>query len=109
MRKLHISGKVDENYRYCMQALERASELVRKKQANGELVTRFHVIWNFEGFSLEQHGCLQCKSELRSSEYHNSSSHFGVHFGHASSLKKFQAFLRTSDLSQPSSDTFQEW
>ncbi|XP_021955555.1 SEC14 cytosolic factor isoform X2 [Folsomia candida] len=60
VRRSHVTGEHDENYRYSIRALELASQKVRDAQARGKLVTRFQVIFNMDGFSLVQHGCLQC-------------------------------------------------
>lgn len=61
MRKIIVTGLQPTSYAFSMRALEIASQKVRDAQARGEAVTRFQVIFNLYGYSIQQHGCARCK------------------------------------------------
>ncbi len=47
--------------RYFYKLLEESEQHIRDLQAEGGNVTQFGLIVNVDDFSLEKHGCLQCK------------------------------------------------
>lgn len=57
-----LTGTADKGERFVYQAIESAAKSIREKQDKGELVTRFQVIFDLKGFSVQQHACLRCVS-----------------------------------------------
>jgi len=60
IRRGILSGQRDRLIRYSFGAFEKGAQIVRQMQADGQNVTQFTMVANFEDFNVVQHGCLQC-------------------------------------------------
>jgi len=53
-------AKKDELIRWAFRAYEMGARRVRELQTNGQNVTQFVLVCNFDEFNIYQHACLQC-------------------------------------------------
>jgi hypothetical protein len=61
LRKYTLAGKRDEVNRVFRQCLERATQkVVEQAQKTGKDIDQFHLIVQFDGFSLRETSCLTC-------------------------------------------------
>jgi len=54
-------GEREKVIKYINRAMEMSTEQVRNMQDMGMNVTQVNFIMNMDGYSVTQHGCLQCR------------------------------------------------
>jgi len=64
IRAAILAGKRERLIRYVDRAYEQSAALIRKLGHTYRNVTRGNLIVNLQGFSTEQHACLQCMSSI---------------------------------------------
>ncbi|CAL8099387.1 unnamed protein product [Orchesella dallaii] len=60
IRNAVLTGRAQRVIRYMNKALEHGVKLITESQHQGKNVTRLNLLIDLDGFSVRQHGCVQC-------------------------------------------------